>query len=208
MIRSVSLSAVLGLAMLPCGAHADVFEIGAGGVMAVRANDGGVIEVGAKDAVADAELMPDVPTAALTTIDAPVVPAAYQLSLAQAAEGARVSPTLLAALVWQESRWHPAALSPKGARGLTQLMPGTARALAVDAGDSAANLAGGARYLRTMLDMFDGNVERALAAYNAGPGRVLRSTGLPAIAETRAYVSSIIDRLGMSGATVLQGVKP
>ncbi|QXQ08619.1 lytic transglycosylase domain-containing protein [Sphingosinicellaceae bacterium] len=145
-------------------------------------------------------LGPDIPDAALTTVDAPVVPIAFRSSLSQAAERARVSPNLLAALVWQESRWHAAAVSPKGARGLTQLMPGTAHALAVDPGDAAANLAGGARYLRTMLDLFDGNVERALAAYNAGPGRVLRTTGLPAIAETRAYVTSIIDRLDTTSA--------
>jgi soluble lytic murein transglycosylase-like protein len=79
--------------------------------------------------------------------------------------------------------------------GLAQLMPGTARALAVNAGDPAANLAGGAHYLRQMLDLFDGDVERALAAYNAGPGRVIRAGGVPRIAETRAYVSAIIDRL-------------
>ena len=208
-MRPLSFGAALCLATLPpVAARAEVFEIGAGGAVAVRADDRGVIEVGAPGAADDAETAPDVPAVALTTIDAPFVPAAFQASLARAAESARLSPTLLAALVWQESRWHPAALSPKGARGLTQLMPGTARALAVDPADAASNLAGGARYLRAMLDMFDGNVERALAAYNAGPGRVLRATGLPAIAETRAYVSSIIDRLGATGATVLQGVKP
>jgi soluble lytic murein transglycosylase-like protein len=79
--------------------------------------------------------------------------------------------------------------------GLTQIMPGTARLLAVDPHDPAANLEGGAHYLRQMLDLFDGNVERALAAYNAGPRRVLRAQGLPHIAETQAYVSTIIDRL-------------
>ena len=207
-MRPLFFGATICLAILPVAARAEVFEIGAGGAVAVRTNDRGVIEVGALGAASDAEPAPDVPALALTTINAPVVPAAFQASLTQAAESARVSPTLLAALVWQESRWHPAALSPKGARGLTQLMPGTARALAVDPADAASNLAGGARYLRAMLDMFDGNVERALAAYNAGPGRVLRSAGLPAIAETRAYVSSIIDRLGATGATVLQGVTP
>ena len=207
-MRRVAICGVALCLMLPRAARADVFEIGPDGAMAVRANDAGVIAVSDLAAANDAEQAPDVPAAALTTIDPPAVPAVFQAPLAQAAETAHVSPNLLAALVWQESRWHPAALSPKGARGLTQLMPGTARGLAVDPGDAAANLAGGARYLRSMLDMFDGNVERALAAYNAGPGRVLRSPGLPAIAETRAYVSSIIDRLGTPVTSILEGVKP
>jgi soluble lytic murein transglycosylase-like protein len=181
-------------------ASADVLEVGTGGAISIRASDRAVVEITPEDA-------PNIPAAALTTLDAPAVPVAYQASLAQAAATAGVSPSLLAALVWQESRWHPAALSAKGARGLTQLMPGTARALAVDPTDAAANLAGGARYLRSMLDMFDGNVERALAAYNAGPARVLRTGGLPAIAETRAYVASILDRLG-AGGSPLEGAKP
>lgn len=192
-------------------ARADVFEVGADGAVAVRAHAGGLIDVGDADVTSDSgatEAAPDVPAAALTMIAPPVVPEPFQASLAQAAEGARISPALLAALVWQESRWHASALSPKGARGLTQLMPGTARALAVNPADAAANLAGGARYLRTMLDMFGGNVERALAAYNAGPARVLRSAGLPAISETRAYVATIIDRVGAFDPSRIAGVTP
>jgi len=102
---------------------------------------------------------------------------------------------LLGALVWQESRWHPHAVSRKGAIGLTQLMPGTARELGVDPTDPLANLIGGARYLRQLLDQFDGDVEKALAAYNAGPGRVRSAGGVPAIAETRNYVASIVRRI-------------
>jgi soluble lytic murein transglycosylase-like protein len=207
-MRPALSTAVLCFAALPGAAHADVIEVGAGGAVAVMASDRGDFANAVTAAPSVAEPAPDVPTAALTTIDEPVVPLAYQLQLTRAAEAANVSPTLLAALVWQESRWHANALSPKGARGLTQLMPGTARALAVDPADAGSNLAGGARYLRVMLDTFGGNVERALAAYNAGPGRVLRTAGLPAIAETRAYVTSIIDRLGSADATVLEGVKP
>ncbi len=196
----------LCLALASHAARADVLEIGANGAVATRASDTGAVTAFA-DPADPAEDAPDVPTMAVTMIDPPAVPVAYQASLAQAAATAQVSPSLLAALVWQESRWHPTALSPKGARGLTQLMPATARALAVDPGDVTANLTGGARYLRSMLNMFNGNVERALAAYNAGPGRVLRTSGLPAITETRAYVASIIDRLGTTGAAI-QGVKP
>jgi len=74
-------------------------------------------------------------------------------------------------VVWQESRWRTGAVSPVGARGLAQLMPGTARDLGVNPHNPSANLEGGARYLRMQLDAFGGDVEKALAAYNAGPGR-------------------------------------
>jgi len=106
-----------------------------------------------------------------------------------------LSPALIEALVWQESRWRAGAVSPAGARGLAQLMPGTARELGVDASDPFANLEGGARYLRQQLDRFGGDLEKALAAYNAGPGRVIRAGGIPEIRETQLYVSAIMGRL-------------
>ena len=74
-------------------------------------------------------------------------------------------------------------------------MPATARNLGVNPADPIANLNGGARYLRQLLDQFNGDVEMALAAYNAGPGRVRSSGGVPAIAETRNYVASIVRRV-------------
>ena len=74
-------------------------------------------------------------------------------------------------------------------------MPGTARDMGVNPDDPLANLEGGARYLRAQLDRFDGDLERALAAYNAGPGRVLRAGGVPNIRETRQYVAAIMGRL-------------
>jgi soluble lytic murein transglycosylase-like protein len=74
-------------------------------------------------------------------------------------------------------------------------MPATARELGVNPADPVQNLIGGARYLRQLLDQFDGDVEKALAAYNAGPGRVRRARGVPPIAETRAYVASIMGRV-------------
>ena len=104
-------------------------------------------------------------------------------------------PALIAALVWLESRWRAQAVSSAGARGLAQLMPGTARELGVDPDDPFANLEGGARYLREQLDRFDGDVEKALAAYNAGPGRVMAANGIPAIRETQNYVVSVMGRL-------------
>lgn len=95
-------------------------------------------------------------------------------------------------LVQQESGWRQGASSPKGARGLAQLMPETARHLGVDIDDPQQNLEGGARYLRMMYDRF-GSWRLALAAYNAGPGAVENYGGIPPYAETKHYVSAILD---------------
>jgi len=138
-----------------------------------------------------------VPAWAFTNSGPVPVPPQFAAALNQAAAAANVSPSLLSALVWQESRWNPQALSPKGAMGLAQLMPGTARDLGVNAADPSQNLLGGARYLRQLLDQFGGNVEKALAAYNAGPGRVRSAGGIPAIAETQNYVASIVRRVSL-----------
>jgi soluble lytic murein transglycosylase-like protein len=119
----------------------------------------------------------------------------YAEALVEVAQANEISPYLLEAVVWQESRWNPAARSRAGAIGLAQLMPGTARDLGVDPNDPLENLSGGARYLRQQLNRFDGNVEKALAAYNAGPGRVMTAGGIPSIPETQAYVRAIVARL-------------
>jgi len=94
-------------------------------------------------------------------------------------------------LVQQESGWNPSAVSPKGATGLAQLMPGTATDLGVDINDPAQNLEGGARYLRMMYDKF-GTWKLALAAYNAGPGAVEKHDGVPPYNETITYVAAIL----------------
>jgi hypothetical protein len=97
---------------------------------------------------------------------------------------------LFQALIKQESRFNVAAQSPVGAYGLTQLMPGTASDLGVDRYDVKDNLRGGARYITTQLNRF-GNIPHALAAYNAGPGRVIEYGGVPPFAETQGYVRNI-----------------
>jgi len=94
-------------------------------------------------------------------------------------------------LVQAESAWNAAARSHKGAIGLAQLMPGTARLLRVDPTDPDQNLDGGARYLRMMYDKF-GSWRLALAAYNAGPEAVQRHGGVPPYRETRRYVRRIL----------------
>jgi soluble lytic murein transglycosylase-like protein len=119
----------------------------------------------------------------------------YFPQVAAAACGAGVPIALFDALIIQESRYDPLALSPKGASGLTQLMPGTARSMGVyDRWSVSQNLSGGARYLRKQLDTF-GNWALALGAYNAGPGNVTKYRGLPPFRETRGYVRTILSSM-------------
>ena len=111
--------------------------------------------------------------------------------LAAEARNQGLAPGLLEAVAWQESRGRMNAVSVKGALGVMQLMPSTAAQLGVNPGDLADNIRGGALYLRQQLDRF-GSVPLALAAYNAGPGAVLRFGGIPPYRETRDYVAKIM----------------
>jgi len=116
----------------------------------------------------------------------------YGAEITAAAKKYGIDPALLAGLVKQESGFNPTAGSPAGARGLTQLMPGTAAGLGVtNVLDPVQSLDGGAKYLRQQLDAFGGDVARALAAYNAGPGAVQRYGGVPPYAETQNYVRAV-----------------
>ena len=103
-------------------------------------------------------------------------------------------PEIFLRLINTESGFNPNAVSPKGAVGLTQLMPATAQELGVDASNVTQNIEGGARYLRQMLDKYNGNMELALAAYNAGPGNVDKFGGVPPFAETQDYLFKMLGR--------------
>ncbi|MFU7528426.1 lytic transglycosylase domain-containing protein [Qipengyuania sp. ASV99] len=194
------------LALAATNAQADVMELDANGARwvagGVPASSGDLPGSSATDPAAtesawtelSAVMVPDriIGNAAA---HAAGIPPRYTAKIHELSQRFDLSPSLLEALVWQESRWRENAVSHAGARGLAQLMPGTARYLGVDPDDPMQNLEGGARYLREQLDRFDGDLEKALAAYNAGPGRVIRAGGIPNIRETRQYVAAIMGRL-------------
>ncbi|QNM81717.1 lytic transglycosylase domain-containing protein [Sphingomonas sabuli] len=194
MMLKTFLCAFLPVLVLPVAAQAQVIEIDSSGEATTF----------------------DQPTVFTAETPAPIVVeerraasgAAPHLLLAEAARAHGLDQHLLESVAWQESRGRVDAVSVKGARGVMQLMPGTAAQLGVRIDDPADNIRGGAKYLRQQLDRF-GSVPLALAAYNAGPGAVLRYGGIPPYAETRDYVSKIMKRWGsaFSKAAVQQPVK-
>jgi soluble lytic murein transglycosylase-like protein len=193
------------LVCLATGARADVLELGPEGARWVAGPLAGMPVVPDPALVAtSAAAVPSYEIEGLAVPEEAVadpsrhaagIPPRYMAKILELAQRFDLSPSLLEAVVWQESRWNENARSPVGAQGLAQLMPGTARYLGVDPRDPYANLEGGARYLREQLDRFDGDLEKALAAYNAGPGRVERANGIPNIRETKQYVAAIMGRL-------------
>jgi len=193
--RAISLAAIATCCLLaalaaPASAAAQVLEIGEEGEV-TRFEGPAVHTDGSVEAIAPP------PT--------PVVETGHEevrREIAVAAAAYALDPKLVEAVAWRESRFKPTARSRKGAMGVMQLMPATARDLGVDPSDMAQNVRGGAMYLRQMLTRFGGDVKLALAAYNAGPGAVLRHGGVPPYAETQAYVTSILGRMAVSGAAL------
>lgn len=188
---AMALPCALALGLMPAPAAADVMEIGSDGHAWIA---GGPVAPLAGSVATALETAPET-VAPITAPADGAGPAQWRGRLAELSAKYDVSAQLLEALVWQESRWRTAAVSSAGAQGLAQLMPGTARQMGVDPRDPSANLEGGARYLRMQLDAFGGDIEKALAAYNAGPARVAKANGIPRIRETQNYVASIMARL-------------
>jgi Transglycosylase SLT domain len=166
----------------------------------------------------------DVPTARIGSIEADDTPATPTPDASTAApvvsqtgtvddfikaasEKHRIDRALIESVIHAESRFNPNAVSPKGAQGLMQLMPGTATALGVNnAFDPRSNIEGGTRYLQQLLIMYNNDLAKALAAYNAGPHRVQQYNGIPPYRETQNYVSNIINDFNRK--KIAEGVVP
>jgi soluble lytic murein transglycosylase-like protein len=171
-------------------AYAQVLEIGADG--AVTRFDGPTVFTadGATTLIEETSVA-----------DLPVGIDSVRQQISTAATAYALDPKLVEAVAWRESRFRANAMSNKGAIGVMQLMPGTARDLGVDPHDPVQNIRGGALYLRRMMSTFGGDVRLALAAYNAGPAAVRKHGGVPPYAETQAYVTSILGRMAATGAS-------
>jgi soluble lytic murein transglycosylase-like protein len=186
--------AVLPLAGLCSGAHANVFE---------RKQNGNLVEISQPAWRADAS--PAVERRYRPTADPASNSSQSQNAVRQhiqvAATRFGIDHNLVDAVAWQESRYNPRALSTAGAMGVMQLMPGTARQLGVrNPHDVEQNVVGGTAYLRQQLERFGNNVPLALAAYNAGPGAVIKYGGIPPYRETQDYVRQIMQRLSATSA--------
>ncbi len=134
------------------------------------------------------------PAPAPPTVDAPLPEAIHDIKafVRDASQRAGLPPAFVESVARVESAMRPEAVSPKGALGVMQLMPATARTLSADPRDPAQNIDAGARLLRDLLIKYDGDVVKALSAYNAGAGAVDRYHGMPPYAETQNYVDKVI----------------
>jgi soluble lytic murein transglycosylase-like protein len=200
-------SAVAGeYAVLASGARLRVDRHEADGAKVRLYHDGGMVEMDAA-VVRGFEMEEAAPQPAPAAVMPPPVASVEApktltpLELADAAADRYGLPkALVRSVMSAESGLQPNALSPKGAIGLMQLMPGTAQELGVDPRDPAQNVDAGVRYLRQLLEKYDGGLWHALAAYNAGPGAVDKYKGVPPFRETIQYIGTIQRKMEKSAA--------
>lgn len=181
--------ALCGAVIAPVAAHAEVFEL---------AGNGNFVQISQPAWQPEAvSIQQEFEPLASQNMPTPVQGSSnVRQHIKVAADRYGISSDLVDAVAWQESRYNPRARSSAGAMGVMQLMPGTARQLGVtNPHDVGQNVLGGAAYLRAQLERFDNNVPFALAAYNAGPGAVMRYGGIPPYRETQNYVRQIMRRL-------------
>ncbi|OYY69330.1 MAG: hypothetical protein B7Y44_06670 [Sphingomonadales bacterium 28-55-16] len=190
----LSIFVLLPPAAFSSGAHADVFEL---------QRNGNLVEISRTAWKPDLPSNVGGPSDSEVSLLSPLsqTQSTIRQHIEVAATRFGVDSNLVDAVAWQESRYNPRARSSAGAMGVMQLMPGTARQLGVrDPHDVQQNVTGGTAYLRAQLDRFGNNVPLALAAYNAGPGAVLKYGGIPPYRETQNYVRQIMRRLSATSA--------
>ena len=199
---------VMDAVAAPSPARADIALLSSGATLKVTGHrqEGAMVVLslkgGGEVGVAASELRGVVPDEVLdeVVLSATAKPTDLAEMVEAAARRHNLDPELVRAVVAVESGFRPDAVSPKGAQGLMQLMPGTARSLGVkDAFDPADNLDGGTRHLRALVTRYGGDLKRALAAYNAGEGAVARHGGVPPYPETVAYVRKVLQRAEADG---------
>ena len=182
---------LLGLLVLAGAAQADVF-------VSVDANGGYVLSNVHRPGRHYERVIrePDAPVVSLDQQPQMIAAQPYAELVAAAATANELPAALIHAVIKTESSYNARATSPKGARGLMQLMPATAREMGVtNVYDPKANIQGGARYLKRLMTMFDNDIRLAVAAYNAGPQAVLsRGNVVPPFAETQRYVPSVLNQ--------------
>ena len=195
------LGAAMGLCVVASGAQAQVLEIQPDGGSVVYAGPVRSVD-GQREALTRRKASAERRANAFhfTAQDQTLADA-----MRETADRRQVSAQLIEAVAWAESRFNQAAVSPKGARGVMQLMPGTAQTLGVDAADERGNIDGGGAYLAALLRRYDGDIILTLAAYNAGPDAVRKWGGVPPYPETRAYVAAVLDHL--AGAATRDGLR-
>jgi hypothetical protein len=201
-VKTAPILVAAGLLALPGAASADIALLSTGATMKVSAQrvEGDTVvlvlqgggEVGVPAAMLRGVVPDEIIEEILPTAHGPVD---FERLVAEAAQRHGLDPALVRAVVGVESGFEPQAVSSKGAQGLMQLMPATARDLGItDPFDPAANLDGGSRYLSALVARYEGDLPKALAAYNAGMGAVARYGGVPPYAETRKYVQTVLGR--------------